>query len=200
MSGKILIKNIETDDDLNEIISIYEKCYDEEHFQSRANWEKLMETFIFKKIAVIENKIIGFLTMFEFKEFYYLEDICILPSFQNKGVGTKLLNIANEFSTNNKKNIALHCDTTDWLYKFYKKNGYFMWKKCLESGSKNLRYFMIRCVHSDKHTISEFTLKPIQKIKNWWFNNINWIFLNSKQKRKYCSDFITMKLYDYGYL
>lgn len=58
-----------------------------------------------KKIIVAEdnNKVIGFLSVINHKDYVYLDDYCVNNDYRGKGIGSKLMSMADEYAR--KKNI-----------------------------------------------------------------------------------------------
>jgi ribosomal protein S18 acetylase RimI-like enzyme len=80
------------------------------------------ENIIFN-LAAENNKIVGILTAFAKDNKYYLSRLYILPSFQRKGIGKKLLN--NLMSTHNINEIELEVEEgNEKGIKFYLNEGF----------------------------------------------------------------------------
>ncbi|WP_033168302.1 GNAT family N-acetyltransferase [Clostridium sp. KNHs205] len=60
------------------------------------------------------------------KEDYYLHRIAVLPEYQGKGIGEKILRYVQKFSVKHKKNIYLDCyQGNKKLRQFYEKAGFY---------------------------------------------------------------------------
>ena len=85
---------------------------------------------------------IGWLEYELFTDYIFLKQLHILPEYQNKGIGTKIINEIIKYGKNNKKDIYLEVlQYNDKALEFYYKNGF---KKYAESSLFNsLEYSVI---------------------------------------------------------
>ena len=96
---------------------------------------------------IIEQKIIH-----NFGFVCHIEDVIVRNKYHNKGVGTKLLNIAKEVALQHKcYKIILNCDNN--LKNFYVKNNYF-------ESSCEMRIELIDVQNSNNESNSSFVLTP----------------------------------------
>ena len=75
-------------------------------------------------VAIYNKKIVGVLTLIEKKDYFYLKQLYILPSFQNKKIGSLLLRKAFSIASTSSK---IHLEVASYNKKaigFYKKNGF----------------------------------------------------------------------------
>lgn len=80
-------------------------------------------------VTLIDGVIIGFalgnIEPFLHGDIFYLREMCVLPGFQNKGLGTNIIcELENSLSRLNIKSIYLFTDRKIPAVKFYLKQGY----------------------------------------------------------------------------
>lgn len=80
-------------------------------------------------IAKADEKIVGFLLgislIFEQGTSLFVDAICVLPEFQNKGIGTKLWKEMEEYAKEKKHNAIRLQTNPNWdSFSWYKKMGY----------------------------------------------------------------------------
>ncbi len=75
-------------------------------------------------VAKKGDLIVGACTVIKNDTYNHLRTLYILPEFQNKGIGTKLWNNAQEFLDPKKDTIVQVADYTDDAIRFYKKLGF----------------------------------------------------------------------------
>ncbi|AHM62787.1 gcn5-related n-acetyltransferase [Flammeovirgaceae bacterium 311] len=105
METEIQILQPNNIEELNELISVFEKVFEMGSFErpGQAHLQNLLnkENF-FAVIAKTENKIIAGLTFYVLDQYYsvkplaYIYDLAVLQEYQRKGVGKKLINFTNE--------------------------------------------------------------------------------------------------------
>lgn len=90
--------------------------------------------------AVEANTIVGSVRAFEQNHTCYIERLIVHPDYQNKGIGTSLLNeIENRFSNANRFELFTGSKSEKNLY-LYRKLGYKDFKEEKLSESVNLKY------------------------------------------------------------
>lgn len=113
------------DSDLNEVNSILKEAFDIE--------KKNFESNVFHEIVVtLDDKVCGYLLMTKvlnpiLNKYYYLLDyVSVLSEYRGKGIGTKLLEYAEEIARSESvMYIQLTCGYKRVeAHKLYEKNGY----------------------------------------------------------------------------
>lgn len=128
----MLVREYNKNDDI-QVIELYNKCFDGK--VDEINIDSSGTVLIME----IDNKIVGMGTidilndMFRNIRYGYLNNICINPDYQNKGLGTILINEIEKYAkennceylmlTSNKSRISAH--------KLYLKNGYEIIDTCV---------------------------------------------------------------------
>ena len=99
--------------------------------------ESMEKTFDRTYIIVFNNERIGFYQgQIVNERTYYIENICIIPKYQGKGIGTEILkSVINEYSD---KNIEIQYFKQNPVGKLYKKFGFE------PNGETEFHYQMIR--------------------------------------------------------
>lgn len=76
-------------------------------------------------VALVDDKIIGFITSLIKDKGVYVDEFWITKKFQRKGIGNKLINTVEEFyKDKGAKTIGLMANQKAGAVKFYKKMGY----------------------------------------------------------------------------
>src|SRR3989344_3200491 len=75
-------------------------------------------------VAKIGDLVVGACTVIRNEDYNHLRTLYVLPEFQNKGIGTKLWNKANEFFDPKKDTFVQVADYTENAINFYKKLGF----------------------------------------------------------------------------
>jgi len=80
--------------------------------------------------AFFNNELVGVVTMmiktsenFKVYKVYRLTGLSILPEYQHKNIGKRLLHFAEE-NISKKHSVMIWCFARDYAINFYKKNGY----------------------------------------------------------------------------
>ena len=79
-------------------------------------------------VAKKDNEIIGYIGLYEYDDDLSIMGVGVLKSFQNRGVGTKMLNFVKKVAKEKlKKSISLEVDVLNInATLFYKKNGFIV--------------------------------------------------------------------------
>ena len=119
------------------------KNYVEEHWGS---WNENIQQEYFKKfintyknsiyIIKLNNKNIGFYSDYEDKDYYEIGNICIIPEYQGKGIGTDIL--MKKIEEHNDKDIKIQYFKKNPVGKLYKRFGF------VENGETKFHYQMIK--------------------------------------------------------
>jgi len=108
MEFSIEIQLISSDklEEFNQLISVFESVFEMEPFirPSRSHLQKLLykEDF-FAVAAKVDQRIVGGLTVYVLNQYYaekplaYIYDLAVLPEFQRKGLGKKLVEFTNDY-------------------------------------------------------------------------------------------------------
>ena len=91
-------------------------------------------------VAELNGSVIGYISINannDTKQYLYIDDFCVDKNFRNKGIGTKLLNMVENYAKEIGINdICLHVEKTNTLAKnLYYKNGFNIYS---EQGSRIL--------------------------------------------------------------
>ena len=116
-----------------------EECWDpwNEEFQQEL-FKKFISTFKNNTyIIYYKNKKIGFYNGELLDNGNYeIGNICIIPEYQGKGIGTKILK--DKLEEYKDRNIEIQCFKNNPVYKLYKKLGF------VDSGETDFHYRMIK--------------------------------------------------------
>ena len=112
----------------------YPDGYLDKFFDNRDEWIA---------VAVDKNNIIAFLSIevhHEDKEYIYLDDLSVTNEYRNKGIGTKLIKISEEYAKEiNIPAICFHVEKTNTnALKLYQRLGYNVYQ------DQKTRYLMIK--------------------------------------------------------
>ena len=115
--------------DFESIYEIMEQSFPKEEYRTK---QKQKELFNVKEYNVLgekkDGKLLGFITVWDFEEFYYVEHFAIAKQNRNLGLGSKMLQEIKEIYTLNKPFILEVEPPEDELTKrrvaFYQRNGY----------------------------------------------------------------------------
>jgi GNAT superfamily N-acetyltransferase len=135
--SKVLIVERATKDDAQKLVEIQKASFDEESKRFNGNeaggppgydsssWQiEMMENCDYFKIIYNKEIIGGVIVVIESNQVYNLGRIYIDPSFQNQGMGTRVL---KEIEKNYPDSMKWWLDTPKWCTKnhhFYKKCGF----------------------------------------------------------------------------
>lgn len=127
----ILIKNLQTTTELNELISVFSQAFESEYSTS----ETYLQTILQNKAAIClgafsEQKIVGGVIAFEMTPIHgtkelYLYDIAVHPDYQKRGIGAKLIeHVKAEAKTRDIGTIFVEAESEDeGAVTFYRKIG-----------------------------------------------------------------------------
>ena len=90
-------------------------------------------------VAKRGDMVVGACTVIRNENNNYLRTLYVLPEFQNKGIGTKLWNKANEFLNPKKDTFVQVADYTENAINFYKKLGFIDTGKRTTQESERLK-------------------------------------------------------------
>lgn len=117
--NELFIEMLQTIYNTDDVNGYEEGCLDR-FFDGGEEWISL---------AVDENEIVAFLSIevhHEDREYIYLDDFSVTKTYRNKGIGTMLINNAEEFAKKiNINSICLHVEkSNDAAFRFYERLGY----------------------------------------------------------------------------
>jgi len=95
-----------------------------QYIQKYLNINSFMGFVLFKDGEII-GEILGLIMPTAFGDYYRIEDFCINPKYQNKGVGSKFIELIKEHLKDKELNsIILNTNRKFPSFLFYKKNGF----------------------------------------------------------------------------
>ena len=103
--------------------------------------ENEYENCIILKLVENNNEIVGSIRAHEKNEHVYVGKLIVHPNFQNKGYGTKLLNVIETYYECKTFELFTSAKSEKNLY-LYKKNGYKEIKQ--EKGSGNIEFVFLQ--------------------------------------------------------
>jgi ribosomal protein S18 acetylase RimI-like enzyme len=87
-------------------------------------WQKIKNEIV---IAAVGNeRIVGTISLKRRNNFFEFNSLAVLPRYQNKGMGKRLMQYAERYSKNRKIStcVLYTFENHPWLPNYYKKNGY----------------------------------------------------------------------------
>lgn len=110
--------------DISELKNIYSACGWSSYLEDE---ERLLNAIKSSSVLITvweDNKLIGLLrALSDFNYVIFIQDILLLPEFQNRGIGSRLIKLIEE-KYPKVRQIILIADNDENLNKFYSKNQY----------------------------------------------------------------------------
>lgn len=115
-------------EEFNEMFSIMEKSFPLDEYRPYNEQKALFENEYYNVYAVKEEKVKGFIAVWDFPEFLYIEHFAVSPEFRNQGIGEKIL---KELKALFNKPLCLEVEPpenalTKRRIGFYERNGFFL--------------------------------------------------------------------------
>lgn len=96
-------------------------------------------------VAEVDNRIVGIISFRQREDRMYIETIAVIEEYRSKGVGSKLLDFAKQFTLQNKLNTLRVCSFCEYkAEKFYLNRGFSLFKKLGKYGKHKFHRFEIK--------------------------------------------------------
>lgn len=114
--------------DFDEVFSIMEKSFPFDEYRPYEEQKELFENEYYRVYVSKEEHIKGFISVWDFPEFLYVEHFAVSPEFRNMGIGKEIL---EELKAHFNKTVCLEVEPpenelTKRRIGFYMRNGFFI--------------------------------------------------------------------------
>lgn len=113
--------------DFRDIYSIMEQSFPKDEYRTKAKQKQLFNESAYNIYGEKKDgKLLSFITVWTFSDFYYVEHFAVAPDYRNLGLGSKMLKEVEE-KFNGLLVLEVECPTdelTKRRVEFYKRNGY----------------------------------------------------------------------------
>ncbi len=115
--------------DFDGMFSIMEKSFPEDERRPYSEQKELLKNEYYNVYVEKENgSVIGFISVWGFPEFLYIEHFAVAPDYRNRGIGEKLVNYVSSLYD---KTICLEVEPPEDEFAkrrigFYERNGFFL--------------------------------------------------------------------------
>ncbi len=117
-----------TETEFEDVFNIMEKSFPLDEYRPYEEQKALLENKYYNVYAVKEEKIKGFIAVWDFPEFLYVEHFAVNPEYRNQGIGAEIL---KEIITLFDKPLCLEVEPpeneiTRRRIGFYERNGFHL--------------------------------------------------------------------------
>ncbi len=114
--------------EFDEMYSIMEKSFPLEEYRPYNEQKELFENEYYKVYVEKDTFVKGFIAVWDFAEFLYIEHFAVNPEYRNQGIGAKIL---KEITSLYRKTVCLEVEPpknemTKRRVSFYERNGFFL--------------------------------------------------------------------------